>query len=476
MPQSFSAINPANGQTVWTGVAASAPQAAAAVAASHEAFAAWSATPMAERVALLRKFAALCGERVEDVAKVITAETGKTLWESRGEAKLLGAKVEATLAAWEQRCGTSSFAMGDNQAVTRYAPHGVMVVLGPFNFPAHLPNGHAVPALLAGNTVVFKPSEKTPGTGELLVSLFHEAGFPSEVVQVVQGARETAEALIHARETAGVLFTGSYAAGRAINQAMSSRPEVIVALEMGGNNPLVVHDPGDDAASLDAAAYHAVVSAFVTSGQRCTCARRILVTEGPWADPFVERFLERVDALTVGLPTDDPEPFYGPVISEAQGEAVLRTYTDLVDKGCRPLRETRMLQSNPALLSPGVLDATGVELPDAECFGPITTLRRLKDLDEAISVANDTRYGLAASLLSQRDSAWDAFVKRVRAGILNWNGPTTGASGKLPFGGIGRSGNHRPAGFYSVDYCAYPVGCLEGSTLSLPGSTLPGLD
>ncbi|MEM1445429.1 MAG: succinylglutamate-semialdehyde dehydrogenase [Planctomycetota bacterium] len=473
MPHSFSAINPANGQAVWTGQAATTPQAAAVVASGHRAFATWSATPIEHRIELLRKFAELCGQRVEDVAQTISAETGKTLWESRGEAKLLGAKVDATLAAWEQRCATSSFAMGDNQAVTRYAPHGVMVVLGPFNFPAHLPNGHAVPALLAGNTVVFKPSEKTPGTGELLVSLFHEAGFPDDVVQVVQGARETAEALILCRETAGVLFTGSYAAGRAINQAISSRPEVIVALEMGGNNPLVVHDVPDD--QIDAAAYHAVVSAFVTSGQRCTCARRILVTDGPWADPFVERFLERVDALQVGLPTDDPEPFYGPVISEAQGQVVLRTFEDLVQKGTKPLRDARMINSNAALLSPAVLDATGVALPDAECFGPITTIRRVADLDEAITEANKTRYGLAASLLSQSEDAWNEFVKRVRAGILNRNGPTTGASGKLPFGGVGRSGNHRPAGFYSVDYCAFPVGCIEASALSLPGSTPPGL-
>ncbi|MEM1097782.1 MAG: succinylglutamate-semialdehyde dehydrogenase [Planctomycetota bacterium] len=473
MTRTFSAVNPADGSSVWTGPAATAHEAAAAVASAHQAFAEWPETTFEYRIERLRAYAALCAERVEDVAQCISAETGKTLWESRGEAKLLGAKVEATLAAWEQRFEAASFAMGDNQAVTRYAPHGVMVVLGPFNFPAHLPNGHAVPALLAGNTVVFKPSEKTPGTGELLVSLFHEAGFPKDVIQVVQGARETAEALIHCRETAGVLFTGSYAAGRAINQAMSSRPEVIVALEMGGNNPLVVHGLTDD--QIDAAAYHAVVSAFVTSGQRCTCARRILVTEGPWSEPFIQRFLERVDALQVGLPTDEPEPFYGPVISEAQGQAVLRTYGELVGRGTKPLRETHMLLSNPALLSPGVLDATGVNLPDAECFGPLTTLRRVADLDEAITEANNTRYGLAASLLCPDEAAWQEFVRRVRAGILNRNGPTTGASGKLPFGGIGRSGNHRPAGSYSVDYCAYPIGCIEAAVPSLPGSTLPGL-
>ncbi|MEM8783596.1 MAG: succinylglutamate-semialdehyde dehydrogenase [Planctomycetota bacterium] len=473
MPDTFSAVNPADGQAVWTGAAATADEAAAAVASAHAAFASWSATPMEHRLALLREYVERCTARAEDVAHRISAETGKTLWESRGEAKLLAAKVDATLDAWERRCATSSFAMGNNRAVTRYAPHGVMVVLGPFNFPAHLPNGHAVPALLAGNTVVFKPSEKTPGTGELLVSLFHEAGFPEDVIRVVQGARETAEALIACPETAGVLFTGSYAAGRAINQAMASRPEVIVALEMGGNNPLVVHDVAED--QIDAAAYHAVVSAFVTSGQRCTCARRVLVTDGPWAEPFVERFLERVDALKVGLPGDEPEPFYGPVISAGQGEAVLRTYGELVGLSAKPLRETRTLRGNLALLSPGVLDATGIDLPDTECFGPITTLRRVKGFDEAIVEANQTRYGLAASLLSRSEEAWSEFVRRVRAGILNWNGPTTGASGKLPFGGIGRSGNHRPAGAYSVDYCAYPVGCIESPALSVPGSALPGL-
>ena len=171
MTRTFSAVNPAVGSSVWSGPAATAHEAAAAVASAHQAFAEWPETTFEYRIERLRAYAALCAERVEDVAQCISAETGKTLWESRGEAKLLGAKV--------------------------------------------------------------KPSEKTPGTGELLVSLFHEAGFPKDVIQVVQGARETAEALIHCRETAGVLFTGSYAAGRAINQAMSSRPEVIVALAKG---------------------------------------------------------------------------------------------------------------------------------------------------------------------------------------------------------------------------------------------------
>ncbi len=485
MPPQIESINPADQSVVWTGPSATAEQVAQAVSRANAAQPSWAATPLDERVAVLRRFAEAAAAQVEDVAALISAETGKTMWESRGEAKLLGAKVDATLAAWEQRCGAEAFSMGATTALTRYAPHGVMVVLGPFNFPAHLPNGHAVPALLAGNAVVFKPSEKTPGTGEKLVALFHEAGVPADVIQCVQGARDVAESLTHHPHIHGVLFTGSYPAGRSINQALASRPEVIVALEMGGNNPLVVHDPAPhgtspgDAAfdeAIDTAAYHAVVSAFVTAGQRCTCARRIIVTDGPWAQPFVDRLVERAQGLRVGLPGDDPEPFYGPVISERQGHEVLKTQREWMARGAEALLPAASLRSNPALISPGVLDATGVELPDSECFGPLTTVARVPDLGTAIAKANATRYGLSAALVSHCAQSWERFHTGVRAGIINWNGPTTGASGKLPFGGVGRSGNHRPAGSFSVDYCAYPVACLEPEALTMPGTLMPGTE
>lgn len=471
MSETIKSINPADGSVVWEGPAATQHQVDAAMAAASAALPGWRDTSFDDRVAALRRFAEVAAGRIEDVAQVISRETGKTLWESRTEAKLLGAKVDATLEAWGQRRGEATLAMGAATAVTRYAPIGVMVILGPFNFPAHLPNGHAVPALLAGNTVVFKPSEKTPGTGELFVELWEKAGLPAGVLQVVQGGRETAQQLVNHVETAGVLFTGSYRAGQAISRALADRPEVILALEMGGNNPLVVHDPEDP----DAAAHQAVMSAFVTSGQRCTCARRVLVTDGPWAEPFIAKFIAKSRRLVVGVATDEPEPFMGPVVSAEQGEHVQAVQREMIAAGCKVLLELKTINGNHALLSPGVLEATGVPLGDTECFGPLTTIRRVQDLGAAIAEANATKYGLSASILTRHRAGYDTFRSKVRAGLINWNGPTTGASGKLPFGGVGRSGNHRPAGSFSVDYCAYPVASVENETLSVPATLPPGM-
>src|SRR5688572_24540003 len=265
---------PATGATLWTGEEGD-PE--AEVARARHAWAGWASKPLAVRVETLRRFANVVRGNKEQLGDLIARETGKPLWESLTEAEAVVNKVDISVSAYSERTAQRRLegAMGARVAV-RHKPHGVLAVLGPYNFPAHLPNGHIVPALIAGNAVVFKPSEKTPAVGEFLVRLYHEAGVPEDVVRILQGGPETGKALAAASAIDGLLFTGSARAGVALHRQFADTPHKILALEMGGNNPLIVWDAKD----LHAAAAIAVQSAFMSAGQRCTAARRLIVRDG----------------------------------------------------------------------------------------------------------------------------------------------------------------------------------------------------
>jgi succinylglutamic semialdehyde dehydrogenase len=350
--------------------------------------------------------------------------------------------------------------MGQARSVLSHAPHGIVAILGPFNFPAHLPNGHIVPALIAGNCVVFKPSELTPLTGSLLADCWREAGLPPGCLNLLQGDRPTAEFILERPEVAGVFFTGSATTGVAIHQRFATRPEVILALEMGGNNPMLVLETNDAVA----AARIVAVSAFISAGQRCTCTRRLIVI----GDEILPELIRITESIEVGAPNDLPEPFLGPVITSSAANKVLNAQRKLVAIGAKILVECRPAKKGIPFLRPGILDVTGVDnLPDEEVFGPLIQVTRVADFDAAITEANRTRFGLAAGLIGGTEKDFEVFRRRVRAGIINWNRPTTGASSAAPFGGVGLSGNHRPSAFYAADYCAYPVATLQSEELSL---------
>jgi succinylglutamic semialdehyde dehydrogenase len=466
-------LSPSDHSLVWKGMSASAAQVDSAFAAARQAQPAWWARSNDERIAIVRRYAAIVKERGAELAELISQETGKTLWESRGEVGTVAGKIELSIEALHTRRDTQRFELGNFQAVTRFHPFGVMAVVGPFNFPAHLPNGHIVPALLAGNTVVFKPSELTPAVGAWMAATWQAAGLPAGVLNLVQGAREVGQAVAAHPQLDGLLFTGSSAAGRALHRAFAEHPQKILALEMGGNNPLVVHSAGD----LDAAAYLILVSAFITAGQRCTCARRLILVEDQHTEQLLARLKRMLERLRIGYWTESPEPFYGTVISPEAGARIEREAIELVARGATSLLPLEPLRGNSALLSPGLVEVTGLTgLSDEEVFGPLLTVRRVGSFDEAIAEANRTRYGLSAGLISDRAEAWQQFIHEIRAGVVNWNRQTTGASGKLPFGGCGLSGNHRPAGFYSADYCSWAIGSLESEELKLPGQLEPGIE
>lgn len=469
--EAFQSIDPVNQRVLWEGQGASTAQVTAAVAAARQAFPSWASLPLEARIGYLQAFAERLKAAADSLARCIGEETGKPLWEASTEVTSMVNKVAISVQAYHERTGEKSSVLGDAQAVLRHKPHGVVAVFGPYNFPGHLPNGHIVPALLAGNTVVFKPSEMTPAVAALTVRCWQEAGLPAGVLNLVQGARETGIALA-AAEIDGVFFTGSSRTGNHLHQQFAGRPDKILALEMGGNNPLVV----DQVSDLDAAVYTIVQSAYISAGQRCTCARRLLVPAGAWGDALLARLVEVAQAIRVGAFDAQPAPFMGAVVSLAAAQALMQAQADLLARGARALLPMTQPSPGAALLTPGLLDVTEVaDRPDEELFGPLLQVVRYGDFEQAIREANNTRYGLAAGLLSDSAERYQQFWLHSRAGIVNWNKQLTGAASSAPFGGVGASGNHRASAYYAADYCAFPVASLEAERVTLPASLTPGV-
>ncbi|MFY2735836.1 succinylglutamate-semialdehyde dehydrogenase [Pseudocitrobacter faecalis] len=465
--------NPVTQQTLWQGRDADPAQVAQAVAAARAAFPGWAREPFELRQRIAETFAQLLESRKASLTEVIASETGKPRWEAATEVAAMINKIAISVRAYHSRTGEQHTDMPDGAATLRHRPHGVLAVFGPYNFPGHLPNGHIVPALLAGNTVVLKPSEQTPLSGEVVMKLWQEAGLPAGVLNLVQGGRETGEALSSDPGIDGLLFTGSSHTGFHLHRQLAGQPQKILALEMGGNNPLIVDEPED----IDAAVLLTIQSAFITAGQRCTCARRLLVSRGDRGDAFLRRLVTVAQRIIPGAWDAEPQPFMGGLISPQAAQMVHQAWLQHVANGGVTLLEPRLLQSGTSLLTPGIVDLTEVSaVPDEEVFGPLLCVWRYDNFDEAIALANHTRYGLASGLISPDREKFDRLLLEARAGIVNWNKPLTGAASTAPFGGAGASGNHRPGAWYAADYCAWPMASLESPTIALPQNLNPGLD
>ncbi|MCZ4340753.1 succinylglutamate-semialdehyde dehydrogenase [Sphingomonadaceae bacterium G21617-S1] len=452
-------IDPATGETIWEGEETAPAAIPALVERARAALRDWSTRPVEERAAILQHYAATLKDRTEDIARDIARETGKPLWETRTEIASMIGKVAVSIAAQAERAGSRRADTAFGRAVLRHKPHGVMAVLGPYNFPGHLPNGHIVPALLAGNSVIFKPSEETPLTGQHMARALHDAGVPEHVFQLVQGGRGQGAALIGA-DIDGLLFTGSATTGAHFRRVMIDRPHVILALELGGNNPLIAWgDPETMAAAI-------VQSAFITTGQRCSCARRLIIPDGIEGNATIEAVHTLAVRLRIGAWDDPEEPYMGPLISARAAQASLDAVAALRAKGAKALLPFERLDRSDAFVTPGIYDVTGIDVPDAEIFAPVLQVIRVRDFDTAIEAANRTSFGLSAGLLSDDAALWDRFLAGSRAGVVNWNRPTTGAAANMPFGGLGASGNHRPSAYYAADYCAYPVASFEADSIA----------
>lgn len=420
--------NPVSGEVLWQGNDADAAQVGQACRAARAAFPRWARLSLAERQVVVERFAGLLERNKGELTAIIARETGKPRWEAATEVTAMINKIAISIKAYHVRTGEQRSEMPDGAASLRHRPHGVLAVFGPYNFPGHLPNGHIVPALLAGNTIIFKPSELTPWSGEAVMRLWQQAGLPPGVLNLVQGGRETGQALS--------------------------------ALE-----------------DLDAAVHLTIQSAFVTAGQRCTCARRLLLKSGAQGDAFLARLVAVSQRLTPGNWDDEPQPFIGGLISEQAAQQVVTAWQQLEAMGGRTLLAPRLLQSETSLLTPGIIEMTGVAgVPDEEVFGPLLRVWRYDSFEEAILMANNTRFGLSCGLVSPEREKFDQLLLEARAGIVNWNKPLTGAASTAPFGGIGASGNHRPSAWYAADYCAWPMASLESDSLTLPATLNPGLD
>lgn len=466
-------IDPAKKNIIWQAKSASQKQVDVAVEAARTAFVSWSNLTFDARLAYVKKFAELLGENKQALALSIAQETGKPLWETATEVGAMIGKIALSEKAYHERTGTVENAMPLGKAFIRHKPHGVVAVFGPYNFPGHLPNGHIVPALLAGNTIVFKPSDLTPVVAEKTIELWQQAGLPAGVLNMVQGEVETGKALAAHNGLDGLFFTGSSRTGKLLHEQFAGHPGKILALEMGGNNPLIVKD----AADIKAVVHDIIQSAFVTSGQRCTCARRLFIQQGEAGDAILKKLVEATNNIQVGMYDAETQPFMGAMVSKHAASLMVLAQQQLLELGATSLVELKHLDTESGFVSPGIVDVTNIlkDMPDEEHFGPLLKVIRYSDFDQAIDEANNTSFGLSAGLLADNQADYEHFYQRIRAGIVNWNRPITGASGAAPFGGIGDSGNHRASAYYAADYCAFPVASVELEKTTLPGTLSPGL-
>ena len=469
----FQSINPTDASVIWQGNAATLAEINSAVESARKAFPSWARLSVEQRISYLEKFVQVVETKKEELAEALTKDVGKPLWEARTEVSSFSNKFKISVEAYQDRCKERKLPFGgtDTFSITRHKPHGVLAVFGPYNFPMHTPNGHIMPALIAGNTLVFKPSELTPFSSELMIKCWAESGLPAGVLNLVQGEVETGMHLSAHHDIDGILFTGSSRTGKLIHKQFAGDTAKILALEMGGNNPLIVHQVND----LKAAAYMVIQSAFLTSGQRCTCARRLILIDSEESHKLLNLLVEMTSKIKIGDPMTDV--FMGPVISERQATKIYSAYKDLSSKGATTLLEPKLLDfRSKAFISPTIIDVSEVrDLEDEEVFGPLLQVHMVKDWDAAIEKANATKYGLSSGLISDNAQLFEDFFFRIKAGLINWNNQVTGASSNAPFGGIGDSGNHRPSAYYAADYCGYPVASLESSSVKLPEKLSPGL-
>lgn len=466
----MSKLAPEDQSLLWQAASAGADDVQAACAAARAAFYPWSHRPLAERIAVVERFAALLETHKEALATLISRETSKPLWETRTEVQAMIGKAAISIEAYHQRTGFHESTLPDGKAQLRHKPHGVMAVFGPYNFPGHLPNGHIIPALIAGNTIVFKPSELTPATAEMTVQLWQQAGVPDGVINLLQGGKTTGQALLENRDIDGVLFTGSAAAGFHFHRYFGGQPEDAGA----GDGRQQRADRRRRGRCRCGAACDYPVGVYLRRAAlhlrapADRAARRA-------GDALLQRLVAASAQIRAGKWDDQPAPFMGGVISLDAAQNMLAAQQKLEGLGGKVLLRMRQPDPHSTVLTPGIVDVTGIEVPDEEYFGPLLTVIRYDDFPEAIRLANQTRYGLAVGLISSDAAQFEQLADEARAGIVNWNKPLTGASSKAPFGGVGASGNHRAAAWYAADYCAWPMASLVSDTLTLPATVSPGL-
>ncbi len=437
-----------------------------AIHSASSAFKTWRKSKLSDRIELLKKYQTTLKCRSEELAQAISREVGKPFWEAKTEVAAMIHKVDITVEDSLRLISDFEITLeGGARGICRYRPLGVMAVIGPFNFPGHLPNGHWVPAILTGNTVIFKPSEKTPMVGQILAECFEEAGFPAGVFNLIQGEKEVGRRLCIHEGVDGVLFTGSYEVGTRIKQDTLHQHWKLLVLEMGGKNAMIVWEDAD----LQIAVHEALIGAFLTTGQRCSATSRVIVHKKLF-DSFVECFHERSKAFSIGHPCKGT-PFMGPLIDSGAVDRYLKFLGVASREGCELIMRGKALDLpfRGNYVTPSICIAKNFTVEQSkksifqqtELFAPSVAILGAEDLDEAIEQANVTQYGLVTSVFTRSREIYEKCQEELEVGLVNWNKSTVGASSRLPFGGLKKSGNHRPTGLSATLYCTYPVASLE---------------
>lgn len=456
--EAFNSYSPVNDEVLWNGNLSTREDVDYAVKSAKTAFELWSELSIEERINYLKKYISVVEENKDILAECISNEVGKPYWESLTEVNSIIGKLDPCIEAYDLRNQTIIREQNDgSKSITRFKPHGVVGIIGPYNFPAHMPNGHIMAALLAGNTVILKPSEKTPLVSENVMELWDKACLPHGVINMVQGDKTTGEYLCLNDDVRGIFFTGSKKAGQTIEELCLHKK--LCVLEMGGNSPYIVWDTNN----IDGAVITIIQSSFITSGQRCSTARRVILPKNEFGDVFLNRFVEISKNIKIGKPKDEPQVFMGPLKSSEMADNIITKQKGLVSKGGKILLESvKLPQLGDAFITPGIIDVTDIkEGIDEEIIGPFVQVTKVDTFEEAIEVANDSCYGLAAGVITEDKGLYQLFERKIQAGIISWNKQLTGASKYAPFGGIKDSGNYRPSGFFATDYCVYSTASVE---------------
>ena len=448
-------INPANtDDCIGEMRLATREEARRAVETAHEAFRGWRQTPAPVRGRILARAARLLEDEREGLAALLTREEGKTLSESRGE--LQRAINVAEFCAGEARRmngETIASELPSNFAYTIKQPHGVVACITPWNFPVAIPVWKIAPALVAGNTVVFKPATITPGTATRLVEIFAEAGLPPGVLNLVIGSgSEAGDEITNHPAVRAISFTGSNPVGLSLYQ-QAARRGAKVQCEMGGKNPVIVLEDAD----LDLAVESTAQGAFGSTGQRCTATSRAVVVD-EIADAFVERIAERARRMRIGDGAQ-AETEVGPVVDSSQFRNVLH-YIDVGREDGAELVAGGDIAKGPGLnkgyfIQPTIFDrvAPDMRIAREEIFGPVLSVLRVRDFDEAIGVANDSEYGLSSSIFTSDAARIFRYVDEIETGMTHINSPTTGGEAHIPFGGIKSTGiGEREQGSTALDF------------------------
>ncbi|HYN86089.1 MAG TPA: aldehyde dehydrogenase family protein [Pyrinomonadaceae bacterium] len=448
-------INPADTSDVLGTVRLSTrEEARSAVEAAAEAFRAWRSTPAPARGRIVARAARMLEDDKENLARLLTREEGKTLSEARGEIQR-AANVADFCAGEARRLNgeTIPSELPANFAYTLKQPHGVVACVTPWNFPVAIPVWKIAPALVAGNTVVFKPATLVPATAARVVEIFAEAGLPAGVLNLILGSGSDAgDEIVSHPAVRAISFTGSNSVGINLYE-QAARRGVKVQCEMGGKNPVVVLGDAD----LDLAVECTTQGAFGSTGQRCTATSRAVVVD-EIADDFIERIVERARGLRIGNGLD-PATEVGPIVDESQFKSVL-SYTDIGKEdgatlACGGSRAEGDGLERGYFVRPTVFTDVTPEMRVAreEIFGPVLSVLRVKDFEEAMRVANDSEYGLSSSVFTNDAASVFRFVDEIETGMTHVNSPTTGGEAHVPFGGIKATGiGEREQGSTALDF------------------------